>query len=486
MKKFKRVIPFLLAMITALAITLAGCNSCNNGNNDDGGEKAVLQSISVDASNAKTDYFIGEQFTAQGLTVTAVLTNPDKTVALSEDDYTVDSSAFNSSEAGVYAIGISYTFDGVTKNGAYNVTVKARPEFEGLEVKLAEGTEDTFNLSAETKKVEIDTTKIVVKEVNDDGSVGNEITDYTAKLFRGKEEIPLTDGKAMVGAGAYAIWVEKISDVTSFNRTGFVLVYVNDTMTGFEFKEGTLSQPAGVDVISDTWKFTATYVTGVTKEIASANCSFDLDTFTVGKNTVTVTYTDYDAKGTGVTKTTDVEYTTVVPPQGTTLNYKYVYGAIDASGITADKTPLKQSNLKGANAFLKLYDPTGAASDYNYAQYRSADLGGSDVVEIKGVGFYVTFYGTGTITIGFSSSGGSNSSSVGFMDGTGSYIATATQNVKTYTKANTYVVSGTATTELTFTVTKPGTYAIVGHVDKSDKSFNKAARIHSIVMVDNV
>lgn len=475
MKKFKHVVPFFLAMVMALAIPLAGCSSCGNKDDDDDKDKDVvtLESVSVDASNAKTEYFVGEEFSSEGLVVTVSFSDSTK-VTCETNEYTVDSSAFKNDAAGVYTIRVSCTFDDVTKDDSYSVTVTALPEFEGLEVTFVEGTQDTYTLTADTTKVEIDTTKIVVKEVNDDGTVGGVITDYTAKLFKGQEEITLTDGKAMVEAGAYAIWVEKASEVSSFNRTGFVLVYVNDRMTGFEFKEGTLSQPAGIDVISNTWKFTATYVTGATKEISAEECAFAADTFTVGSNSVVVTYTDYDAKGNYETLTAKVDYTTLYP-FGKTFSYKYSFGAIlDGE----DGVNLTQRDLTGVNAFLKLYDTTASDADKNFVMYKSE----AGTLEIRGIAFYVTFYGTGTITIGFASTGGSNESSVGLMDSNGKYIATDTPGIKEHSTANTYIVKSTATTELTFTITKPGTYAICGRIGSGDPKRN--ARINSIVMKD--
>ena len=477
MKKFKHVVPFFLAMIMTLAIPLAGCNSCGNKDDDDDKDKDVvtLTSVSVDASDAKTEYFVGEEFSSEGIVVTASFSNSTK-VTCETNEYTVDSSAFRNDATGVYTITVSCTFDGVTKGDSYSVTVTAPPEFEGLEVTFVEGTQDTFALSATTTKVEIDTTKIIVKEINEDGTVGNAITDYTAKLFRGQEEITLTDGKAMVDAGAYAIWAEKASAVTGFVRSGFVLVYVNDTMVNFEYKDGTLTQAAGVDVISDTWTFTATYVTGATKEISSKDCVFAADTFALGNASTVVTYTDFDAKGNSVTKTTTVNYTTIKPAAGTVINYKYSFGAlVDVE----DGVNLIQSNLKGVNAFLRLYDTTASGADKNYVTYKEE----AGTLEVRGVAFYVTFFGTGTITIGFASTGGSNESSVGLMDSNNKYIATSTSGVTEHSTANTYLVKSTATTELKFTITKPGTYAICSRIDGTP---NRNARINSIEMVDNV
>ena len=473
MKKFKHVVPFFLAMIMALAIPLAGCNSCGGGGDDDKKDVVTLVSVSVDASKAKTEYKIDDEFSSDGLVVTASFSNNTTTVC-DEEEYTVDSSAFKNDVAGVYTIRVSCTFDNVTKDGSYKVTVY--PNFEGLEVTFVEGTQYSYDLTSSVKTVEIDTTKIIVKEIKDDGTVGNAITDYTTKLFNGQEEIELTNGKATVKAGAYAIWAEKASDVTGFNRAGFVLVYVNDKMTGFEFKDGTLTQSAGIDVITDTWTFTATYVTGETKVISSKDCDFKADTFVVGSKSVVVSYTDYDAEGKKVTMTATVNYSATNPVPGTVLNYKFAFNVL--TGV--DGQHLKQTDFTGVNAFLTLHDPNGN-DNKNYATYKES----ATAVEIKGIGFHVTFYGTGTITIGFASTGPNNSSTVGICDESNKYVATTTTGVTEYDGvSNTYLVTGTGTTELTFNITKAGTYKICAQVDSDN--YKRGARVTSIVMEDRV
>ena len=91
MKKFKHIIPFLLALIMALAIPLAACDSC-------GGEKKTLQSISLNTDNVKKEYLFGETFTSAGLVVTAEFKLPDsdtpEKVTLEESEYSVSSATF--------------------------------------------------------------------------------------------------------------------------------------------------------------------------------------------------------------------------------------------------------------------------------------------------------------------------------------------------------------------------------------------------------
>ena len=486
MKKFKHVIPFLLAMIMALAIPLAGCNSCGNkGKGNNGEEPVTLESISVDASNAKTQYYIADgndddnEFTSKGLIVTAILSDSENPVTLSADDYVVDSSDFNNTVSGKYTIKVSYTYEDVTKEDSYSVTVY--PNRFGLKVTLVPGTQDTFTLSAPpANTVEIDTTKIIVSEIAEDGTE-KEATGYTTKLFRGQEEIPLSsDGKATVtGGGAYAIWAEKAPDaVYDYARNGFVLIYVDDAMTAFAMNDGgVFEQQSGIDAISKTWSFTATYVSGTKREISIDDCQFYLDTIVIGENKrATITYIDYTATGKSTTKTVDVRYT-ITPAYGKTT-YIFNHSAIDNTLIENDKTQLTQDDLKGENSFLKL---AGGSVIYKSKEKFGT---GAEVLEIKGAAFYVTFAGTGKISIGASSTGGSNDSDIALQNtSTGKFLATSsTVGVKESKTSNVYVVSGTSAVILTFEITTPGTYAIVASTDIT----GRGTRLVSVEMEDNV
>lgn len=482
MNKFKRFIPFILALIMALAIPMAGCDSC-------AGVKKTLQSISIDTDGVKTEFVAGEEFTSEGLVVKASYleegAETPEEVTLKSGDYQVDSSAYKKYEAGTYSIKVSYTYEGVTQEGSYDVNVMLA-EFDGLEVTFAEGTPDTYTLTAEQKTAVIDITKIVVKEINADGTVGGAISEYTAKLFKGQQEVAVTDGKATVDGGAYTIWVEAASKLfPGFTRTSFCLVYVNDDIVNFELKSGNFTQTVGADEMTATWVFEATYASGATKDIKADDCEYDIDTMNVAKDVpLEISYTDYNAKGEATTKSLNTTYTINMVYGKTT--YTYDYSKIDNSNMEGDNTPLKQSDLNGVNSFLKLGG--GTAVYRNKTKWNA----GADVIEIKSKdnahGLKVTFYGIGKITIGFSSTGSKNWSSVGLADSANNYVAaeydTSDTNIKVDDKTeNLYLVFNTVVSELTFNITKPGTYSIVA---AANTSYNRTARIHSVVMEDNV
>lgn len=448
----------------------------------------IIDKIELDLTDVTTKFYSDDlevdTFTTDGIAAKAFIWNKTTNVleerALTADDIEIDSSAYKA-EVGIYPIVVSYTYEGIKKSATYEVAFL--DSMDGLFVDLAEGTDDTYTLSAEKSTVEIDVNKIVVKEANRDGTIGAEVTGYDVKLYKGSEEVTLAEGKATVGAGAYNILVQKASDRhEGYMRAGFAVIYVNDNMVNFEWKSGDLMQESGQDAISQTWLFTATYATGATKEISSAECNFEIDTMTVAEGVkTTVSYTDVDASGNKITKEVEVTYT--IERRYGKLLYTYDYSAIDSSEMSKDNTPLSQSDFKGVNSFLKV----GTDSDIKLVYRNKTKWGsGADVIEIRNAALFVTFEGTGKITLGFSSTGGSNDSSIGLRDSEGNFLDATTYDeneVKYDANLKVYIAHGTTPVKVTFTITKPGTYAIVADYQKG---FGRNTRLHTVEMEDNV
>lgn len=87
-------------------------------------EPVVLDSLAVTAPN-KTVYEIGDEFNADGMVVKAVYSDGTEKV-LSESDYSI--SGFDSSEAGIITISVSYEEDGIIKTAEYDVTINEQTE----------------------------------------------------------------------------------------------------------------------------------------------------------------------------------------------------------------------------------------------------------------------------------------------------------------------------------------------------------------------
>lgn len=87
----------------------------------DGNKDKTLVGLTVDTSDAKRVYKVGETFSKDGLKANALYSSgtfADVTASL-----TVDSSKVNTDKAGVYSVGVSYTESEVTKSTSYDVVV---------------------------------------------------------------------------------------------------------------------------------------------------------------------------------------------------------------------------------------------------------------------------------------------------------------------------------------------------------------------------
>lgn len=459
MNKFKKVLLVIFAAVAVFAIALvAGC-----------GNSKKLQTLNVDTSNAKTEYFVGQEFTAEGIVVTASLgkseTEIKETVTLNADEYTVDSSAYNKDEAGTYSIKVSYTLKDVTLEKSYDVTVSV-VNFDGLEVTLADGTSDTVTLSAEATTALIDVTKIVVKEVNPaDGTVGNVTTDYSVALYKGEEKITLNDNKANVGGGVYQIWVSKASEVIADStREAFVNIYVVDDLASIALNEGaTLSQDAGEDVISATWNFTATYASGATKALTIADVTVEgLDTKTVGTDVkATVSYTDLNAKGVAVTKTAEVLYT-INPASGTTVvRVSADIGALVTEGTLSVATITSETALADgisvlANSAKSVAIDANKKSVDGYSFTHRLKLSGAGSIDTRSI--KIEAAGKAKITVYMMSSSSSDSRSVGLYVADSS-VTEGNVGLKLI-DGTAQTVGGAALAKYEYTVTEAGTYYI--------------------------
>ena len=98
-------------------------------------EDLRLSSIILDTTNAKTTFYLGEEFTTEGLTVNArYLKYENKKVVgkvdVPIDDYSIDASDVNIYKAGTYSVTVSYRVGTVPKTNTYKVTVKNN-KYEG-------------------------------------------------------------------------------------------------------------------------------------------------------------------------------------------------------------------------------------------------------------------------------------------------------------------------------------------------------------------
>lgn len=125
MKKLKAFLFTLIAGV--LTLSVAGCASDTTPPVEE--DDITLVMINVNTENAKTEYFVGEAFTTEGLVVTSVLRNNTKNTVQYDapvdiKDVVVDSSDFDSSAPGECTISLSYTYREITRTAEYDVTVE--------------------------------------------------------------------------------------------------------------------------------------------------------------------------------------------------------------------------------------------------------------------------------------------------------------------------------------------------------------------------
>ncbi len=342
MKKLKSLLLFFVCGLVAcaMAIPLAACNQTGGGGGGGDGsseDNRVLQSITVDSFDAKVNFAVGEEFSYEGLTVTANYLVLGESITTATEDVTskvdYDTSEFDSSKAGTYTVYLSYTYGTVTMYGDYNVNVLSDLEgtIAGLEVTY-DGARQ-IDLTAENPTATIDLTKIKVTRMSGDtvDDVGETILpegNYTLSYSKDGGALTAVEAGATslsgLTKGVYSIYA--LSTYTlgneTFEMSGFVTVFVVDSLASIAKDEGgTLSFDYGADVntIGSDWTFTATYGSGATVKLNAEDVDFgERVNDNEGENSVTVSYTEevlkYDSEAddavkSSITKECEVTYT---------------------------------------------------------------------------------------------------------------------------------------------------------------------------------
>lgn len=560
MKKLKALLFTLTACV--LTFTIAGCAGNCGGETSAPSDDIELISIDVDTENAKTEYFVGEEFTSEGLVVTSVLRNNtqhtvDYDVAVDIEDVVIDSSEFNSSVPGAYTISLSYTYNQVTKNADYEVTVEKDVRLSRLvldttdvqtvydmdenistaglkataidydykngvalapyEVNVSDlqintdnfvkGQVGTYQISVSYTKngdtasasyevavkkaaglvleldnvdyaltaegTVVDLSAIEVFAAGANGKRGEALTEgYTFSAYFGDEPVTLTDNQFIATeAGAYNIWakyegyvIPGTQDVVDID--GFILVYVNDTLQSIEFNSaaaGTVTtQPVGANEMIDTWTFTATYSSGATKQLTSADVTIEgVNTATVtNAGVATITFTEPDAKGVNKTVTTTVNYT-ITEAAGEPVE-SVVVGSAEISALPASMTSetaindfisvtASSSSTVTVDGNNKTYtDPSNSLNDRTYTH--RLKLGGEGKATQRSIKMLTT--GAAKIVIYCMSSSNSASRTAALYDST--FIdKTATPDAVV---GATITVPGDQLYRYEFDVTEAGTY----------------------------
>lgn len=285
-------IKFILLGLSALtfSLTLASCNKQegvdSNGfyrsatNEKDGYnfDKAHLSSIRIDTSKAKTVFFLGEEFTTEGISITAnFLNNENKLGSIVTTDFTVDTKEVDMYNIGTYSVTIIYRYKDTVEKQKYDIKVvssvfEATPDLEfnsGLEATFADNTriknyllgdtlvekykndyDHNYNLDSLLSGLKV---KLHKNKTNSDGTSSTEVK---------TEDIPASQVKVDTGnidinkVGTYVLKVTYESPEVEVNGTkysnnvvAFLVINVSDPIESISIIGNNVSFDQSIDGI---------------------------------------------------------------------------------------------------------------------------------------------------------------------------------------------------------------------------------------------
>lgn len=354
MKKIKGFLLFfvccLLSCLTALMFTACTKESADKTDGQtvgsDGGNQSAaadtgsdtvtyLNSLQVDYADAKREFTIGQEFTSDGLKVTALITEQGTSISTNSVDVTkdaeIDASAFNNKKAGDYKIYISYTYGGTTLYANY--TVKVVSAIEGTIAGLVmdyDGDRQT-ELSVDVTKASIDLSGLKVSLITGENANNTQTEELARSAYSlsyskdGGEFNPIAEDKTAITdltRGTYSFFAsaEYKEGEETFTMTSFFTFYVLDPVVSLTKNEGgkTSFDYDTDEVIGGDWTYTATYASGATQQLGYEDVEIGSTVNDEeGTHSVTVTYAEEqlgfdvssnDAVSQKYTQTCDVSY----------------------------------------------------------------------------------------------------------------------------------------------------------------------------------
>ena len=502
MKKLKKFLLFIACCLTACAIAIpfaacaedpdAGGDGGNDGNEQGSGDNTgeetqsgtnVLQSISINELDAKRQFNIGESFSSEGLTVTALITNLGGTGGSQNPDVTdkavIDSSAFDSSKPGTYPIYISYTFGGITLYASYNVTVVSAIEgtIAGLEVSFS-GERQYSLVAANSETVPaIDLSKLTVTQVVGADANNTTETALTRSQYElsysvdGGEAVAVPESQTTIPVtqkGVYSVYASATytSGGESFEMNGFVAVYAVDPVVSLVYNnDGTKEFDYDTDeTIGSDWTYTVSYNSGATAKVGYSDVTLEgIVNDNEGQNSATVTYVEeqlgyssetQDAVIASYTESCSVNYTIGENPNTGSYEETITVNITDLAIANSDSIT-ESIDLSGDGKIMATASSSGeirindnSKSIDGFSFTRRLQLRGAGSAEARSI--KLTLDGAAEITVyGMSATGGS----VRTLSLYDADFANATQG-----QSN----DGTAIQKFTYTTDAAGTYYLAG------------------------
>lgn len=454
MKIKKVLIPLALASI----ISIPQLTSCTRNNTEDKTTESksdesvnlIPTEIAINSYRATTVFNLGEKFDSTGLTAQVIYSN-NTLKDLTNSEFSVDSSNFNSNVCGTYDIYVIYITGTVRLTKTYQVTVKsiaenATPHVQGIEASITKNSyKVNENFSESGLKViahySDGTSKDVTSSCNTDSS--------------------LID-KTKIGVCQYK--VEYSEDYTENGKTEtkvcktFILVTYDATINKIELESGTTTleqDTVGPDGTMNTldisdWKIKGTFMDNDynyvyeyidPSEIKVSNFNSAIS----GKQTATISYTHGN---TTKTATVEINVTPIKDP-----TYIYNPSTIDMSTLPLDSKSLlteeyQLTSYLAAGISCKFASKTATFGTLSFTQRMATNGAGKSGSKNY---FKFTLDKDSTVAIiGCSSDSAKIATTAGFYDSNGTLVSdtytysTSISKYKYNLKAGTYYFYDTA------------------------------------------
>ena len=295
-----------------------------------------LAAITIDATNAKTRFYLGEEFSSEGLVVTAYYReDTDSEDAIEEqvivDKYAINTEFVNMNKTGMYFVYVTYR-DGIeTAENVYYIHV-GNSFFPESGVKYLAGIE------SDVKSIEFkqgDEFKLPVVSITAKYMIGTEVVEQknvpAKALTIDSSSVDTTKKGSYMVKYSLKATVEVEGKEYEIVESTFILVRVINEVKGISFVSGNITQAATVKGLDcSDWKFSLDLEIGENEEISYNSNDFeivDVNTLVAGEYVATVNYFE---DGKTVSTTVNV---TITEPVGEKIVQCFDFG--EAAALTS-------------------------------------------------------------------------------------------------------------------------------------------------------
>lgn len=296
-------------------------------NNDDYDDSIsyMLTNARLDLSQTRTIFYVGDDFTSEGLIVNGVFfryvngVRDDKTTTIEQHSYTVDSSGADMGSVGTYPIIVSFRNGDQNIELTYNIEVRTslfettpgNEYIAGLSVKF-KGTSDVIKTIKYGTSLEIDADSFDIvridRKINDDLS----FTDTEVPISSDDAKITVdTTGYTDEKRGTYFVYItyqnenKVIIDGKEYDNEvkSFVVINVEDLVTKIEWNSGNDEQYVGELDTSD-WLIDVTRESGEVETVEFNSDEFEvtgIGIYKIGEQAAVINYKGATKNGALVT-----------------------------------------------------------------------------------------------------------------------------------------------------------------------------------------